>query len=134
MHEKQTQREGSGCTGNLHWQRWEARATLLLPVSDREAGRGGLEEGGVWRDIRGTEARKLVIFPDVNKFSWDLTDRDQGNFETQMMTYLWFNERITPHDRKRVQLDLQQALVQTRDAGRRAPQPRGSLVRGSVAQ
>ena len=74
----------------------------------------------VWRNIRGTgitvdEARDSVskvkiMTPDadVNKFNWDLTEQDQGNFDVKMMTFLWFNDEVTPHDRKRVQLDLQQ--------------------------
>ena len=30
-----------------------------------------------------------------------------------MLTFLWFHDGVTPHDRKRVQPDLQQALVRT---------------------
>ena len=62
----------------------------------------------VWRNIRGTgitmdEARTLVSGmqammsdADLNKFTWELTDRDQGNFEFKMMAFLWFNEDVTP--------------------------------------
>ena len=76
----------------------------------------------MWRNIRVTgltdEARDLVgkvkfliQDTDMDKFDWDLTPRDQGNFDFKMMTFLWFKDGITPQDRKRVQLDLQQALV-----------------------
>ena len=41
----------------------------------------------------------------------ELTDRDQGNFDVKMMAFLSVNE--TPHERKRVRLDIQQALAQT---------------------
>ena len=47
--------------------------------------------------------------PDV--FDWDLTDRDQGNFDTKMMVFLWFKEEVASMVRKRVQLDLQQVLT-----------------------
>ena len=30
-----------------------------------------------------------------------------------MMTFLWFNDGVTPHERNRVQLDVQQALART---------------------
>ena len=44
---------------------------------------------------------------DLNKFDWEWTDRDQENFDFKMMTFLWFNEGVTPHDRNGVQLDIQ---------------------------
>ena len=67
--------------------------------------------GEVWRNIRDTvitmeEAKGLVsqikaMIPtaDLNKFNWELTDRDQGNSDVKMMTFLWFNENVTPHER-----------------------------------
>ena len=48
---------------------------------------------------------------DLNVFDWDLTDRDQGNFDTKMMAFVWFKEEVTPKGRKRVHLDLQQYLT-----------------------
>ena len=36
-----------------------------------------------------------------------------GNFNFEMLTFLWFNDGVTPHDRKHVQLDIQQALAWT---------------------
>ena len=48
---------------------------------------------------------------DLNKLNWELTDRDQGNFVFMMMALLWFNEDLNFQERKRVQLDIQQALV-----------------------
>ena len=43
---------------------------------------------------------------DLNVFDWDLTDRDQGNFDTKMMAFMWFTEEVTPMVRKRVQFDF----------------------------
>ena len=49
-----------------------------------------------------------------------------GNFDIKMVTFLWFMDGVTPQDRKRVQLDLQQALV-------RAPiEVKGEHVRGTL--
>ena len=47
---------------------------------------------------------------DLGKFSWDSTDTDQGNFEFKMMVFRCFNDDVIPRERKRVQLDIQQAL------------------------
>ena len=75
----------------------------------------------VWRDTSGTgitldEARDsvgkvkiLIQDTDMDKFDWDLTARDQRDFDIKVMTLLWFKDRVTPQDPKRVQLDLQQA-------------------------
>ena len=50
---------------------------------------------------------------DLGKSNWDMTDRDQGNFEFKMMVFLWFNEDVNLRERKRVQLDIQQALIRS---------------------
>ena len=60
-----------------------------------------------------SKIKAMIPDADLNKFNWELTDRDQGNFDIKMMTFLWFNEGVTPHEPKRVQLDIQQALVRT---------------------
>ena len=60
-----------------------------------------------------SKVETMIPDADANKFNWELTDRDQGNFDVKMMTFLWFHDGVTPHDRKRVQPDLQQALVRT---------------------
>ena len=64
------------------------------------------------------EAKKLISTvktrigeADLDKFDWEMTDRNQGHFDIKMMTFLWFNERVTPLDRTRIQLDLQQVLA-----------------------
>ena len=84
-----------------------------------------LKGWGVWRNIRGTgitvdEARTLVgeiktrtSEADLGKFNWDLTDRDQGNFEFTMMEFLWFKGDVNSRRRERVQLDIQQALTRS---------------------
>ena len=41
-----------------------------------------------------------MISDDLNKFNWELTDRDQGHFEFKMMAFLWFSESVTPQERK----------------------------------
>ena len=33
--------------------------------------------------------------------------------DIKMRTFLWFNDGVTPHERKRVQLDIRQALART---------------------
>ena len=48
---------------------------------------------------------------DLGMFDWDLTDRDQGIFDTKMMVFLWFKREVTSMVRKRVQNDLQQDLT-----------------------
>ena len=49
-----------------------------------------------------------------------------GNFDIKIVTFLWFMDGVTPQDRKRVQLDLQQALV-------RAPiEVKGEHVRSTL--
>ena len=77
-----------------------------------------LQGWGCWRNIRGTgitleEAKALVSRAkarikqdDLHVFDWHLTNRDQGNFDTKMMGVLF-----APTVRKRVQLDLQQNLI-----------------------
>ena len=60
-----------------------------------------------------SQIKAVILGADLNKFNWELTDRDQVNFDVKMMTFLWFNENVTPHERHRVQLDIQQALART---------------------
>ena len=39
----------------------------------------------------------IIIFDaDQGKFDWDLTDQDQGNFEIEIMVFLWFTEDGSP--------------------------------------
>ena len=69
----------------------------------------------------------MIPGADLNKVNWEMTDRDQGHFDIKMMTFLWFNEGVTPHERKRVQLDIQQALA-------RVPvRIKGDIVRATIA-
>ena len=58
--------------------------------------------------ISDTKARMRL--DDLNKFDWGRTDRDQGNFDTKMMIFSWF-DKVASYERKRVQLDLQQSLA-----------------------
>ena len=68
-----------------------------------------MEEGnGLVSQIKAT-----IPNADLYKFGWELIDRDQGNFNIKMMIFLWFNEGFTPLVRKRVLLDIQQALART---------------------
>ena len=81
------------------------------------------KEWGCWRNIRGTgitmdEAKQLVSKAkarvkqdDLDMFDWDLTDRDQGIFDTKMTVFLWFTEGVTPMVRKQVLNDIQQGLT-----------------------
>ena len=76
-----------------------------------------------WRNIRGTgisleEAKALISatkvrlrLDEMNVFDWDLTDRDQGTFDTKMMVFLWFKEGVTPMMGKKVLNDVQQGLT-----------------------
>ena len=76
-----------------------------------------------WRNIRGSgitmeEAKQLVSKTkaslkqdDLNMFDWELTDSDQGIFDTKMMVFLWFKEEVTPVMRKKVLNDIQQGLT-----------------------
>ena len=57
------------------------------------------------------KVKTLIQDTDIGKFDWDLTDSDQGNFDTKMMAFLWFKDGVTPQVRKRAQLDLQQSLA-----------------------
>ena len=87
------------------------------------ASRIELKGWGCWRNIRGTgitldEAKELISVTkarikqdDLNVFDCDLTDRDQGNFDTRMMVFLWFKEVVTPMVCKRVRLDFQHDLT-----------------------
>ena len=71
------------------------------------ASRIELKGWGCWKNIRGTgitldEAKQLVSTvkarlkqDDLNILDWDVTDRDQGNFDTKMMAFMWFNEEVT---------------------------------------
>ena len=47
-----------------------------------------------------SQIKAMIPNADLNKFNWDLTDRDQGNSDVKMMTFLWFNENVTPHERR----------------------------------
>ena len=76
-------------------------------------------------------------------FDWDLTVGDQGKVDIKMMVFMWFKEEVTPLVRERVQLDLQQALVNApikfRDVSLRAileldPEKRPSRGVGSRSQ
>ena len=61
-----------------------------------------LKGWGVWRRIRETclnvdKARDLVgqvkaLTPTIHhdKLDWEMTDKDQGNFDLKMMVFLWF--------------------------------------------
>ena len=111
-------------SGDLHWQRWEhGHFAAHVMQNTNVASRIELKCKVVWRSTRGTgitmdEARDLVtqvqiLIPetDMDKFDCDLTARGQRNFDIKKMTFLWFKDGVTPQDLKRVQLDLQQALV-----------------------
>ena len=126
LHEKQTHWKRSNYSGSLHWPRWEHEQLCCPRVAKHLCGFPHRIEMLVgWRNIRGTgitmdEARNLVskiktMMPDayLNKFNWDLADPDRGTVDILMMTFLWFNDGSTLHDRKRVQLDIQQALAWT---------------------
>ena len=84
------------------WERWELRGSR---GSERFRGLSyRTQRMGCWRNIRGTsitleEAKALVSMTktrikqdDLHVFDWDLTDRDQGHFDTKMMSLLWFKE------------------------------------------
>ena len=87
------------------------------------ASRIELKGWGCWRNIRGTrvtldEAKQLISMAkarlkqdDLGVFDWDLTDRDQKNFDTKTRAFTWFKEGVTPMVRKKVQLDLRQYLT-----------------------
>ena len=72
------------------------------------ASRIELKRWGCWRNIRSSgitleETKELISVTnvgikqdDLNVLDWDLTDRDQGNFDTKMMVFLWFKEGVTP--------------------------------------
>ena len=71
------------------------------------ASRVELKGWSSWRNIRGTgitveEAKQLVCMrpkqEDLNVFDWELTDSDQGIFDTKMMVFLWFKEGGHSHD------------------------------------
>ena len=86
------------------------------------ASRVELKGWGSWRNSRGTsitkEAKQLVCMTearldqeDLNFFDWELTDSDQGIFDTEMMVFLWFKEEVTPMMRKKVLIDIQHGLA-----------------------
>ena len=94
----------------------DAKHFCGFPHRIERNGRGRRGRGGRCgrRNVHGTGITKPGTWSaDLNKFIWDLTDRDQGNFDIKMMTFLWFNDGVTSHDRKRVQLDIQQTLART---------------------
>ena len=45
---------------------------------------------------------------DLNMFDWDMTDRDQGNFDTKMVVFLHFKEEVTPMVSEKALNDMQQ--------------------------
>ena len=87
---------------------------IRKPICDRVApnvfvaSRIELKGWGCWSYIRGTsitleEAKALVSMTktrikqdDLHVFDWDLTDLDQGHFDTKMMALLWFKEGSLP--------------------------------------
>ena len=52
----------------------------------------------------------------MDKFDWDLTARDQGNFDINMLAFLWFKDGVTPMVRKSVQLDPKHAIGRPADS------------------
>ena len=48
-----------------------------------------------------------MVDADQGKFNWDMIDRDQWNFELNIMVFLWFNDEVMFRKRKRVQTDIQ---------------------------
>ena len=48
-----------------------------------------------------------------DKFDWELTDKDQGNFDLKMMVFMWFKSEVTQRDREMAQLDISQSLQNT---------------------
>ena len=48
-----------------------------------------------------------------DKFDWEMTDKDQENFDLKMMVFLWFKSEVTTRDRKMAQLDISQYLQST---------------------
>ena len=76
----------------------------------------------MWSKIRETgltvdKAKELVVQVKLvssakrhEKFDWELTDKDQGNFDLKLMVLLWYNSEVTPKDRKMDQLEISQSL------------------------
>ena len=71
-----------------------------------------------WDGITMEEAKQLVCKTkvrlkqdDLNMFNWELTDSDQGIFDTKMMVFLWFKEEVTPVMRQKVLNDTQQGFT-----------------------
>ena len=71
-----------------------------------------------------SEIKSLISEADLDKFNWELTYRDQENFEFK--AFLWFNEDVNLQERKDVQLDTQQALAQNH------VRIRGDIVRATL--
>ena len=44
-------------------------------------------------------------------FDLDMTDRDQGIFDTKMMVFLWFKEEVTPMVHEKVLNEIQHCLT-----------------------
>ena len=115
---KQTQwkRSRGGSTSNFAAHVMQ-NTFLATRVELKCWGCGGtsVERGSRWMRLRAWSVKIKTMIPnaDLNNFNWELTDRDQGNFDIKIMVFLWFNESVTPHERKRVQLDIQRALAQT---------------------
>ena len=80
---------------------------------------------GVWSRIRETgltdekakeqvgQVKSLTPAAHHDKFDWELTDKDQGNFDLKMMVFPWFKNEVTPKDRKMAQLDVSHSLQRT---------------------
>ena len=51
-----------------------------------------------------SDTKARLKLDDLYKFDWERTDKDQGNFDIKMMTFLWFDQKVAPYQRKRVQL------------------------------
>ena len=45
---------------------------------------------------------------DLNMFDWDMTDRNQGIFDTKMVVFLHFKEEVTPMVSEKALNDMQQ--------------------------
>ena len=102
----------SGCGGSHVGAGIPGGPSVWLPSRIELKGRG------VWSRIRETrladdKAKELVgqvksLTPATHrdKFDWELTDKDQENFDLKMMVFLWFKNEATIRDRKMAQLDI----------------------------
>ena len=90
----------------------QTRRRPLREGGGSHVGAGILGGPSVWRRIRETgltvdKARDLVgqvkaLTPTIHhdKFDWEMTNKDQGNFDLKMMVFLWFKSEFTSRDRK----------------------------------